>query len=506
MPGTFQAAVRAFVFAIGCSHAVICHASTLRIGLVTDPDGLDPAFARVWSTHIVLNSICDKLIDLTPDYRYVPQLATHWSWSDDNRVLELKLRPGVRFHDGEPFNADAVKYTLERYRNIRGSSWVTAYAPIANIEVVDDLTVRLTFSASLSGQLFARFVIAGGMMISPKAAQAAGDKFGAKPVCAGPYRLVERVAQNHITLERFANYWDKDRVHIGRIVYRIVPDSTVRMANLLAGALDLIEQVPPADVSRIAGDQRFKVAPAMSLGHVRIYINVGRGERANSPLGRDARVRQAFSLSIDRDALNNVIFEGQYVPAASWIPPGNAFQMKTIPVIQRDLGRARALLAEAGVRNPKVELSLPNLPVQLQVAEMIQAMTKEAGFETRLLALETGTAVQKADRGDHQAMLLGWPGFADPDQNIAPVLSCRGTLNYSGYCNEDFDRLLEQARAVSDGDERVRFYTKASEMLSRDEPYIFLYHQKWIWAHSAKLKGFVAHPDGITRVMDLQFD
>ena len=164
--------------------------------------------------------------------------------------------------------------------------------PHFEIEVVDDLTVRVTFSASLSGQLFARFVIAGGMMISPKAAEAAGDKFGAKPVCAGPYRLVERVHSNHITLEKFADYWDKDRVHIDRIVYRIIPDSTVRMANLLAGALDLIEQVPPADVPRVEGIQRFKIAPAMSLGHARIYINVGRSDRANSPLGRDARVRR----------------------------------------------------------------------------------------------------------------------------------------------------------------------------------------------------------------------
>jgi peptide/nickel transport system substrate-binding protein len=506
MPGTFQATVRALALVAGLGHAVACHASTLRIGLVSDPDGLDPAFARVWSTTIVLNSICDKLIDLTPDYRYVPRLATHWSWSDDGRVLELKLRPGVRFHDGEPFNAAAVKYTLERYRNTRGSTWVVAYTPITSIEVVDDLTVRIAFSASLSSRIFGLFVISGGMMISPKSAEAAGDRFGAKPICAGPYRFVERVAHNQITLERFADYWDRDRVHIGRIVYRIVPDSTVRMANLLAGALDLIEQVPPADVPRLAGDRRFKVAPAMSLGHSRIYINVGRGERANSPLGRDARLRQAFSLSIDRDALNNVIFEGQFVPAASWVPPGSTFHLETIPPVRRDLERAKALLAEAGIPNPKVELSLPNIPVQLQVAEMIQAMTREAGFETTLRALETGTAVQRADRGDYQAMLLMWPGLADPDQNVSPVLACNGSVNYSGYCNASFDRLLEEARASRNVDDRVRLYTKASEMLSRDEPYIFLYHHKWIWAHSAKLKGFVAHPDGITRVMDLKFD
>ena len=109
---------------------------------MTDPDGLDPAFARVWSTHIVLNSICDKLVDITPDYQYVPQLATGWSWSEDGRVLVFKLRAGVKFHDGEPFNAAAVKYTLERNLNMRGSSWVALHSANTEVEVIDDLTVR----------------------------------------------------------------------------------------------------------------------------------------------------------------------------------------------------------------------------------------------------------------------------------------------------------------------------------------------------------------------------
>jgi peptide/nickel transport system substrate-binding protein len=223
-------------------------------------------------------------------------------------------------------------------------------------------------------------------------------------------------------------------------------------------------------------------------------------------LGRDARVRRAFSLAIDREALTRVIFEGHGVPAGSWIPPGDSFDMRTVPALRRDVARAKALLAEAGVRNPKVELLLPNVPVQLQVAEMIQAMTREAGFDTRLLALEVGTAIQKADRGDYEALLAGWPGFADPDMNIFGMLACRGALNYSGYCSAEVDRLLEEARAPSSIDERVRLYTAVSDLLSRDEPYIFLYHGKWIWAHSAKLTGFVAHPDGITRVIDLRLD
>ena len=503
---TFRATIHSLLCAVGLIYAASCSAATLRIGLVTDPDGLDPAFARVWSTHIVLNSICDKLVDITPHYQYVPQLATEWSWSEDGRVLVFKLRGGVKFHDGEPFNAAAVKYTLERNLTMRGSSWVALHSAITGVEVIDDLTVKVTLSAPMSGPLFARLVISFGMIVSPKAAESNGEKFGAKPVCAGPYRFVERVPLNHITLEKFPDYWDKQRVHIDRIVYRIIPDSTVRLANLLAGSLDVIEQLPAVDGPRVEGDSRFRIAPAMSLGHTRIYINVGRSHRANTPLGRDARVRRAFNLAIDREALNKVIFEGQNVPASSWIPPGNTFDMKTVPVLRRDVAGAKALLAEAGHRNPKVELSLPNVPVQLQVAEMIQAMTREAGFETRLLALEVGTAIQKADRGEYEALLALWPGFADPDMNIFGMLACKGALNYGGYCNAEVDRLLEEARAHSSVDERIRLYTAVSELLSRDEPYIFLYHPRWIWAHSAKLRGFVAHPDGITRVIDLRLD
>jgi peptide/nickel transport system substrate-binding protein len=171
---TLQAVIRSSSGAVALLVAANWSAATLRVGLATEPDGLDPAFARVWSTTVVLNAICDKLIDITPDYRYVPQLATEWSWSDNDRVLVLKLRPGVKFHDGEPFNAAAVKYTIERNRAMRGCVWLPQYATIRGVEVIDDLTVRVTLSSPMTGPLFGRFVIAFGMIVSPKAAEAAG--------------------------------------------------------------------------------------------------------------------------------------------------------------------------------------------------------------------------------------------------------------------------------------------------------------------------------------------
>jgi len=502
----FGPVLGALIFVCGLAPGAATQPTTLRIGLMADPDNLDPTTSRSWSTVIVLNSICDKLIDVTPDLRIVPQLATEWSWSEDHKALQMKLRAGVKFHDGEPFNAAAVKYTIERHLRTRGSILQEALRPITGVDVIDDLTVRINLSSPISGPLFSRFVIGAGMIVSPKAAETAGEQFGARPVCAGPYRFVERVALDHITLERFPDYWDKNRVHIDRITYRIMADSTVRLANLRAGALDLIEQVAPTDVTDLLRNSRFKIASAMSLGYNRISINVGKSDRAHTPFGRDARIRQAFNLAIDREAINQVAFNGEAVPANSWIPPGSPLYLATIAAPRRDVARAKDLLAAAGVPNPKVELTLHTIPVQSQVAELIQAMTREAGFDTKLVVLETGSAIQAGHRGDHQAYLNGWPGFLDPDHNIFSMLHCKGSLNYSGYCNNEVDGLLEKARAMTDVAERVRLYTRVREILAEDEPYIFLNHLKLIWAHAARLRGFVPHRDGLMRVLDLKLD
>jgi len=502
-----SSAICGLALALGFGCATAADAATLRIGLLVDPDILDPTLLRTFASIEVLNAMCDKLIDLTPDQRFVPQLATEWSWSQGAKTLVLMLRRGVKFHDGEPVNAAAVKYSIDRHRSMPGSVHKAALAAIQSVEVVDDLTVKVNLSSPIPGPFLAQLVTSAGMIVSPKAAQAAGEKFGAHPVCAGPYRFVERVAQDHITIEKFADYWDKDRVHIDRIVYRTVPDSTVRLANLQSGDFDLIEFVEPSDLPRISGDQRLRVASAGSLGnYVRIFVNVGRGERANAPLGRDARVRQAFDLAIDREAITKVVFNGEWTPANSWIPPESPYALKSFPPQRRDVAKAKALLASAGQPNPNVELTVLNIPAFMQVGQMIQAMTKEAGFDVKLLSLETVSAIQAGEKGDYEALLMGWPGFTDPDMNIYNVLTCKAQLNYSGYCNNEVDRLLDAARASADLSERVKLYTRVREITAAEEPDIYLYHRKWIWAHTAKLKGFIAYPDGFTRIMDLTLE
>jgi len=499
-------ALRALVIACGLGAGAPAAAATLRIGLANDVDILDPTLLRTFASIQVLNAMCDKLIDLTPDLRYVPQLATAWAWGEDGKTLTLKLRPGVKFHDGEMLDAAAVKYSIDRHRSMPGTVFKSSLAAIESVDTVDELTVRVNLSSPVSGPLLARLVISAGMVVSPKAAEAAGNKFGGHPVCAGPYRFVERVAQDHITIEKFAEYWDKDRVHIDRIVYRFIPDSSVRLANLQSGDLELIEQTAPADLANIAANKKIKTASAVSLGYNRIYLNVGHGARANTAFGRDQRLRQALDLAIDREAITRVVFDSEFVPATSWIPPESPYSLTNVPPPHRDVAKAKSLLEAAGQPHPSVELKLFNNPVAIQVAQMIQAMAKEAGFEINLLPLESVSAIQAGEKGDFDALMIGWPGYADPDVNIYSLLSCGAPLNYSGYCNKEVDSLLDLARTSSDLSGRVQYYTHVHQIISVEEPHLFLYHHRWIWAYDNRLKGFTAHRDGLTRIIDLRFD
>src|SRR5262245_43342801 len=192
--------------------------NALRVGLAEDPDVLDPTLARTFVGRIVFASLCDKLVDIDEKLQIVPQLATSWEWSGDSKALTMKLRPGVTFHDGEKFDAAAVKFNLERHKTMQGSNRRGELAPLASVDVVDPLTVRLNLSAPFS-PLLAALADRAGMMVSPKAAQAAGQNFGTKPVCSGPFKFVDRVAQDRITVERYDGYWNKANIHFDRIVY-----------------------------------------------------------------------------------------------------------------------------------------------------------------------------------------------------------------------------------------------------------------------------------------------
>jgi len=489
---------RAAALALGAGLALGAQAQTLRVGLAEDPDVLDPTLARTFVGRIVFASLCDKLFDIDEKLNIVPQLATSYDWSPDSKALTLKIRPGVTFHDGEKLDAAAVKYNIERHRNMPGSNRRGELAPVASVDVVDPMTVRLNLSAPFA-PLLAQLADRAGMMVSPKAAQAEGDKFGAKPVCSGPFRFVERIAQDRIVVERYPNYWNKGEIHVERIVYLPIVDSTVRLANLKSGQLDFIERMATSDVPALKNDARFKISTITEIGYQGITINVGKSDLAQkNPLGKDQRVREAFELALDRDGIVQVVMDGEGTVGNQWVAPNNAFYAKNVPVPRRDVARAKALLKEAGVPNPSFTLMTPTTSDAQKVAQVIQAMVKEAGFDVKIQSTEFATSLDLADKGQYDAYVLAWSGRADPDGNIYSF--------DAGYCKPEVDEILNKSRTTRDPAERRKLFEQLAAIALADRPIVYLYHRNWIWAYTNKLSGLRTVPDGLVRVQGLKFN
>jgi len=486
--------------------ATLAGAQTLRFGLAEDPDILDPTLARTFVGRIVFAALCDKLFDIDEKLDIVPQLATGYEWSADRKTLTIKLRKDVTFHDGEKLDAAAVKFNIERHKTMAGSNRRGELAPVTGVDVVDDSTVRLNLSAPFA-PLLAQLADRAGMMVSPKAAQAEGDKFGSKPVCSGPFRLVERVAQDRIVLERYPNYWNKGEIHFDKIVYLPIVDATVRLANLKSGQLDFIERVGTSDIAALKTDSRFKISRITEIGYQGITINVGKSDLAQkNPLGRDPRVREAFELALDRDGIAQVAMDGEADVGNQWVAPSNAFYAKNMPVPKRDVAKAKALLQAAGVSNPSFTLMTPTTSDAQKIAQVVQSMVKEAGFDVKIQSTEFATSLNMADKGDFEAYVLAWSGRADPDGNIFSFDGCKQPLDYAGYCKQEVDDLLNRSRTTLDPSERKKIYAELAAIVLKDRPIVYLFHRHWLWAHTSKLSGLRTIPDGLVRVQGLKMN
>src|SRR5690242_14330254 len=433
--------------------------STLRIGLAEDPDILDPTLARTYVGRIVFSALCDKLFDIDAKLNVVPQLALSYATSADGKEVTIKLRPGVKFHDGEPFNAEAAKFSLERHLTFPGSFRKPELASLDHVDVVDPLTVKLVLKSPYS-PLIAQLTDRAGMMMSPKAAKAAGDKFGLHPVCAGPYKFVERVQQDRIVLEKFADYWNKDNVFIDKIVYLPIIDATVRLANLKSGGLDLIERVLATDIKDVRADPNLKLSTAIELGYQGITLNIGH-DRNKGPLSQSAKVRQALDLSIDREAVNQVVFNGEFKPGNQWVNPDHPYYQKAFPIRGRDVEKAKALLKEAGVSPPvAVDFMVPKGAETEAVAQVVQSMAAETGFDMKIRVTEFATSLKQAEAGEYQAYMLAWSGRIDPDGNSYVFLRTGAPQNYSAWSNAEADKALDDARLVTDLAQRKAIYEK----------------------------------------------
>src|SRR5581483_5436521 len=235
-----------------------------------------------------------------------------------------------------------------------------------------------------------------------------------------------------------------------------------------------------------------------------VTLNIA-NDKKKGGLSQSAKVRQALDLSIDRAAINQAVFNGEFVPGNQWVSPEHPFYQKAFPIPPRDLAKAKALLKEAGVALPvSVDMMVPKGAENEAVAQVLQSMASEAGIDLKIRLIEFATSFKQAQAGEFQAFLIGWSGRIDPDGNSYVFLHTGAPQNDGGYSNPEADKALEDARLVNDAAQRKAIYETLTKVALNDLPIIYLYHRRLLIAHTTKLEGYKQMPDGLVRVVGLK--
>lgn len=488
--------------------AAVKQGGKLVIALSAEPDALDPTLSRSLYSRYVFQAMCQKLYDVNEQAQVVPQLATALpTTSGDGRTVTIPLRPGVRFADGTAFDSAAVKATLQRHLTNARSARKSELGPIDGVDTPDAQTVVLRLKqpfAPLLGALADR----AGMIMSAQALRSKGDDFASAPVCVGPFKFAKRVPQNSIEVVRDPNYYDASKVHLDGISWRILTDASIRAANLRSGDVQVADSVSTQDVASLRQDAAVSVLQSQSLGYQGLTINVGNVDGVgtapkpiNRPLAQNAKVRQAFEHAIDRKALVDAVFNGEHAVACSPVSPASTFsspEAQTCPA--HDPAKAKQLLAEAGVQTPyTVTMLASNTPDTLRLAQALQSMVKDGGFDLKINPVEYSSLLDEQDRGNFELLQLGWSGRIDPDANITNFVGTGASQNVAGYSNPQLDTLLTQARQAGDVEERRKLYGQAVTLLQQDDALIYLYRQRNLTAVSKQIQGLQVYPDGVIR-------
>ncbi|KQR66517.1 ABC transporter substrate-binding protein [Frigoribacterium sp. Leaf172] len=492
----------------------IVEGGDLVMALSAEPDRLDPTTSSSLYTRYVMETMCQKLYDIDADGQIVPMLATELpEVSDDGLTVSFPVRTDAVFADGTPLDAEAVVTTLQRGLDKEDSSRRSELGPITGITAVGDDTVEIDYSEPFA-PLTAALADRAGMVMSPAALEAQGDDFGDAPVCVGPFKFADRVPQTSITVERDPLYYDADDVHFDSITYRIITDASIRAANLQSGDVQVADSMSTQDVESLKADDALTVLEVGSLGYQGLTVNIGNQDgvgtdpvQIDTPLASDATVRQALSMSIDRESLVSSIFGGLYDPACSPISPESPFATEASDACpEYDPEAARQLLEDAGVETPyAIDMQVSNNPDTVRFAQALQAQVAEGGFELTITPVEYSTLLDVQTRGDFEALQLGWSGRVDPHGNTYNFLSTGGGNNYSGYSSDEVDDLLTRAAATNDIDERADLYGQAVAQVQEDDPIIYLYRVRSLTALSNEIAGVSTYADGVVRLSNAAF-
>jgi peptide/nickel transport system substrate-binding protein len=485
---------------------------TLTIALDSDPDALDPTLARTFVGRMVFADMCEKLYDLNAKIEIVPQLAASLpTFSADKKTVTIKLRTGIKFNDGTPFNAAAVKQSLERDQTLKGSARASELSPVTAIDTQGNSTVILHMNARYS-PITAQLADRSGMIMSPKALNALADKFATNPVCVGPFMFKDRSAGDHITLVKSPFYYAKAKVHLDSIVWKIITDPSARTANLRSHDVNVSELIQSTDLKAISADKSLRLIKSTSIGYQGITVNIGNSRglgklpytTMGTAIAKSADLRQAFELALDRKVINNVVFNGTVIPdcfpvaqSTPWYPA-----TKGIPCsLTANVAGAKAAFAKSGAApGVTVHLMLGTDPVAARLGQVIQSMEKPIGFNVVLDPTEFVTSLNHEDAGQFETFAIGWSGRVDPDGNTYNFLQTTGSQNDSGYSNPVVDRALNNERKAASTKARLVSLHAALAQAAKDRPIIYLYHAVNYDAQAANVGGVQLFGDGLVRV------
>lgn len=451
------------------------------IAYYTDVTNYDPIQGSGGSDHALLWPVFDTLISFTPELEPLPGLAESWDFPDD-KTLVLHLREGVTFHDGTRFDAEAVKFNLER--NNSEESKVADLENIESVEVVDPKTVKLNLKQADSSLLLA-LSDRGGMIVSPTAVKESGEDYSQKPVGAGPFKMVNRIPNGEIVFEAFEDYWQEGKPYLDKMTVKVMADENTRINALKSGEIDYADTISAGNVPNIENSSNLVLKDILPVRFRIIYLN-----SSMAPFDNKA-VRLAVQHGINREALIEGINFGKGEPATQVFPKEYWAADKDM-TIEYDPEKSKQLLKEAGLENVSFTLIQNANAQDAKMAEAIKGQLKEVGIDVDIQAMEINTATASYfSEKKAPALYSAWTGRPDPQMTINYLFSKDSFFNTGGYSTEEIESLISEAASSYDQAERIKLYKEISKQALLEEaiaiPVIF---EPITSAMNEKVKGF----------------
>lgn len=483
--------------------AMPAHAQTTAVMAVASTfTTLDPYDANDTLSQAVAKSFYQGLFGFDKDMKIVNVLATSYEASPDAKVYTIKLRTGVKFHDGTDFNADAVKAVFDRVTDPANKlKRYNLFNKIEKTEVIDPQTVKVTLKIPFSAFIN---VLAhpSAVMISPEALKKYGKDIAMHPVGTGPFEFVEWKQTDDLKVKKFAGYWKKGYPKIDMIDWKPVVDNNTRAALMQTGEADFAFQVPFEQAAALKSSPKVDLIAAPSI--IQRYISMNMLQKPFD----NPKVREAMNYAINKEALVKVAFSGYAMPAEGVVPQGVDYAVKTGPW-KYDPAKARELLKEAGYPNGfETELwSGYNHSTAQKIIQFVQQQLAQVGVKASVQALEAGQRVAKVESAPDPATApirmyyIGWSSSTgEADWAISPLLASASfppkLSNTAYYKNETVDSDLAKALATTDRNEKSALYADAQKRIWADAPWVFLVTEKVVYARSKRLSGAYVMPDG----------